>query len=242
MVQARAQYYNSRSLFMCLSKECTYYQDIYKEKDQIYQIEVAKADAILANAKNKVGLFSEYGVGETRDLFWQRFSQGGRFAKRQTMWDALFMGLSSMGRDEQLASFVLRIAGQFIMNLTIGLFGACVWFVGSLWTVVSSFNPSLLEGGVFWALAALAAFSFLATFLIGMYSAAAGTVYVVAKAAHNQRLEQDRQNGRVNYNQQAQAQGQQSNQDQGQARSQESRYRNYDPPPSSSYDDHNHMD
>jgi len=37
-----------------------------------------------------------------------------------------------------------------------------------------------------------AAASFVATFLLGMYSAVAGTVYVAAKAAHANRLEAER--------------------------------------------------
>ncbi len=50
----------------------------------------------------QVGIFSTYGVSEVRDLFWKRFQSGKAFAQRSTMWDMLFVGISSMGRDEGL--------------------------------------------------------------------------------------------------------------------------------------------
>ena len=40
--------------------------------------------------------------------FWTRFSQGKGFAQRQTKWDALFMGISAMGRDESFVNYLLR--------------------------------------------------------------------------------------------------------------------------------------
>ena len=46
----------------------------------------------MADAKSNVGVFSSFGVEEARDMFWRRFSDGKQFAKRQTMWDAMFMG------------------------------------------------------------------------------------------------------------------------------------------------------
>ena len=36
-----------------------------------------------------------------QDAFWSYFSAGKQFAKRQSMWDAMFMGIRSMGRDEK---------------------------------------------------------------------------------------------------------------------------------------------
>lgn len=54
-----------------------------------------------------MGIFSEYGVQETRDVFWSTFAGGKDFAQRQSMWDLLFSGLR-WGRDEELFSVVIR--------------------------------------------------------------------------------------------------------------------------------------
>ncbi len=59
-----------------------------------------KAEAVLENvrregyarmsdAKSVAGLFSEVGIDEVKDSFWQYFSAGKQFAKRQSMWDAM---------------------------------------------------------------------------------------------------------------------------------------------------------
>jgi hypothetical protein len=45
--------------------------------------------ARMSDAKNVAGLFSEIGVGEVKDSFWQYFTAGKSFAKRQSMWDIL---------------------------------------------------------------------------------------------------------------------------------------------------------
>jgi hypothetical protein len=45
--------------------------------------------ARMSDAKSVAGIFSEVGVGEVKESFWQYFSQGKSYAKRQTMWDAM---------------------------------------------------------------------------------------------------------------------------------------------------------
>lgn len=45
--------------------------------------------ARMSDAKSVAGLFSEVGVDEVKDSFWQYFSAGKQFAKRQSMWDAM---------------------------------------------------------------------------------------------------------------------------------------------------------
>ena len=196
---AYQHYYHTKGWFWQCNSVCTQNYEVYMHKKSIFDGEVAIADQQLSNAKAKVGLFSEYGVGETRDMFWQRFSQGGKYAKRATMWDALFIGISSMGRDEQLGSYILRLIGNFLLNLTMGLIMALVSFTFSLWSIVTSFQASFGESMVFWGFAVLAAGAFVSTFIVGMFGAVAGTVFVVAKAAGNQRLENGRRQQRVGY-------------------------------------------
>ena len=79
----------------------------------------------------QVGIMSEYGVQETRDMFWGVFSGGKDFAKRQSMWDLLFTGLR-WGKDEELFSVVIRWLVQLLINFTIGMVGALVVFIAKV--------------------------------------------------------------------------------------------------------------
>ena len=45
----------------------------------------------MSDAKSVAGVFSEIGVEEMSDSFWEYFGAGKRFAKRQSMWDALYV-------------------------------------------------------------------------------------------------------------------------------------------------------
>ena len=47
--------------------------------------------ARMSDAKSVAGLFSEVGVGEVTDSFWGYFASGKQFAKRQSMWDAMWV-------------------------------------------------------------------------------------------------------------------------------------------------------
>ena len=58
----------------------------------------AEGQARMSDAKRVAGLWSEVGVGEVKDSFWEYFAAGKRFAKRQSMWDFMFMGMRRMGR------------------------------------------------------------------------------------------------------------------------------------------------
>ena len=70
----------------------------------------AEGAARMADAKQSVGLLSEIGVGEVKDSFWQYLYQGKQFAKRQSMWDAMFIGIRHMtrGRDESMLEYGLK--------------------------------------------------------------------------------------------------------------------------------------
>lgn len=62
-------------------------------------------------------------------------ARGKQFAKRATMWDALFVGISATRRDEGVLSVLLRIAFRLLVNLTFGLFMAVLEFLFSVWRV-----------------------------------------------------------------------------------------------------------
>ena len=153
----------------------------------------------MSDAKAIAGLWSEVGVGEVKDSFWQYFAQGKQFAKRQTMWDALFMGIRSMsrGREESWVEFGIRILMQILLNFSIGLVMALVMFVLGLWTIVRSYQPNPIVAVVFFVGATCAAFSMVATYLLAVYGAAATGVYGVLKlgetTARQRIAEQQRQ-------------------------------------------------
>jgi len=89
--------------------------------------------------------------------------QGQSFAKRQTMWDTLFMSIGSIGRDEKLASYLLRLVMSFLFNFTIGIFGAVVAFIFNLFSLIQSFRANIFSGAVFFILSSIAAISFAMT-------------------------------------------------------------------------------
>lgn len=147
----------------------------------------------ISDAKSVAGLFSEVGVGEVQDSFWSYFSSGKQFAKRQSMWDAMFAGMRAMRRDESMIEYGLNVLMKVLVNFSIGLVMAFFLFVVGLWSIVRSYQPNPIVAVFFFISAMCAAFSFVATYLLAMYGAAAGGVYGVLKVAEgNLRLQQGR--------------------------------------------------
>mmetsp|Transcript_323 Transcript_323/g.735 ORF Transcript_323/g.735 Transcript_323/m.735 type:complete len:297 (-) Transcript_323:151-1041(-) len=166
-----------------------------KMQDARYRLDRVREEgnARMSDAKSVAGLFSEVGVGEVQDSFWSYFTSGKQFAKRQSMWDAMFMGMRSMGRDESFIEYSLKVLMQVLMNFSAGLVMALVMFVIGLWSIVRSYQPNPIVAVFFFISAACAAFSFVATYLLAMYGAAAGGVYGVLKVAENNlRLQEGR--------------------------------------------------
>ena len=153
--------------------------------------------ARMSKAKNVAGLFSEVGVNEVKDSFWEYFTAGKQFAKRQSMWDVMFMGIRKMSRDESTLEYVLKVLLQVLINFSMGLIFALAIFIWGLWGIVKSYEPNPLTAVVFFIGASSAAFAFVSTYLFAIFGAAAGGVYGLAKVAEsNARIEngQSRQN------------------------------------------------
>ncbi|KAJ1462102.1 hypothetical protein M885DRAFT_476182 [Pelagophyceae sp. CCMP2097] len=195
LARLRQQEYASSGWFAC-DAQCQHYRNAathaQRELEHLRHDEVAAASDVKAN----VGVFSEYGVAEARDTFWATFAGGKDFAKRQSMWDLLFRGLSySSSRDENAAAVVLRWLIQLLFNFTLGLCGALVVFWYKLWGLVSSYQPNPIAALCFAAAAGLAATSMVATYLFAMYFCAASGVAAVGAAAQAQaRIEAQRRN------------------------------------------------
>ena len=98
-----------------------------------------------------------------------------------------------MSRDESFLEYAMKILFQVLINFSIGLIMALVFFVFGLWSIVQSYQASPLTAVLFFVLALCAGFAFVSTYLLAMYGAAGGAVYGVAKLAEGQlRLEQQR--------------------------------------------------
>jgi hypothetical protein len=152
--------------------------------------------ARMSDAKGVAGLFSEIGVEEVKDSFWHYFHSGKQFAKRQSMWDAMFMGIRSMSRDETMINYLLRVFLQVLVNFSMGLIAALGIFIFGLWSIIKSYQPNPLTALIFFVGCSCAAFAFVSTYLLAIYGAAAGSLYGVAKVAENQaRLQNGGQNG-----------------------------------------------
>jgi hypothetical protein len=146
-----------------------------------------EGQARMSDAKSVVGLWSEVGVGEVKDSFWQYFSMGHKLAKRQTMWKVLFMGMRQMsrGRDESWVEFGLKVLSQVLLNFSMGLVMALVMFIIGLWAIVRSYESNPVVAVLFFVASAVAACSFVATYLLAVYGAAAIGVYGVVKLAES---------------------------------------------------------
>jgi hypothetical protein len=171
------QYYRSKGWFTCndrCQEHWKNYQSLKKEFENVKKEEAKQT----AYAKSKLGIFSEYGVDETKQLFWKKFVAGKEFAKRQSTFDMIFLAIGAIGRDESFLEYILRVLITVLMNFTIGVFAAVVSFIFSLGSLIYSYQASFFTGLSFFMLASLAAISFALSWIVGFYCLAAGVTFV----------------------------------------------------------------
>ena len=94
---------------------------------------------------------------------------------------------------------------QVLMNFTMGLIMALIFFWTSLWGIVRSYEPNPFFAAIMFICAAAAGFSYVISYLLAIFGAAAGGVYGVLKVAESsQRAQianaQRQQQQRVGYN------------------------------------------
>lgn len=185
--RARQAYQASRGWFWSCDGLCQRNQKRLKQAEQTLREIRNEGQARMSDAKSIAGIFSEVGVGEVKDSFWQHFSSGKQFAKRQSMWDALFIGVRQMhrGRDESWIEFALKVLMQVLLNFSMGLIMALVFFVVGLWSIVNSYQPNPVIAVLFFVGAVCAAFAFVASYLLAVYGAAATGVYGLIKVAES---------------------------------------------------------
>jgi len=152
---------------------------VVRDKHKVLQKLVDQRKSHVLDAKRSVGPFSTFAVAEARTMFWDRVERGKLFARRQSFWDALFMLMDSRSEDN-VAGFFLKWFMTFLLNFTIGLVTSLITFVFMVYNVVFSYSPDPLSGFLFYSGCCLAALAMVATYIIGLYGAAATAVYAGA--------------------------------------------------------------
>jgi hypothetical protein len=182
--QAREAYMATKGWFTCDSLCQRNKQRMNQAEKQLNAIR-NEGNARMKDAKQVAGVFSEIAVEETKETFWQYYHGAKNFAKRQSMWDLVFMGIRSMhrGRDESWIEFGIKVLINVLVNLSMGLIMALVFFVCNVFAIVRSYSTNPITAVIFFVGASCAAFSFVATYLLAVYGAAAGSVYGVLKLA-----------------------------------------------------------
>lgn len=149
--RARQSYEMTRGWFWSCDPLCQRNKKRMDDAERALNAVRRESAARTADAKQLAGLFSEIGIGEVQDSFWQYFNAGKQFAKRQTMWDAMFIGIRSMtrGRDESWLEFGLKVLMQVLLNFSMGLIMALIFFVVGLWSIVRSYQPNPIVAAIF---------------------------------------------------------------------------------------------
>jgi len=199
---AAQRYRATKGWFWACDSVCQRHKRSMQQAEQRLNAIRAEGNARMSDAKAIAGLHSQVAVTEMQDSFWQYLAAGKRFAKRQTAWDVLWMGLRSVhrGRDESWMEYAVKILIYLLVNFSLGLLSALTFFVLGLWNILRSYQPNPVTAVLVFLLAAAAATSFVLSYLLLLTSAAAASVYGVAKLAESsqqQRIAQQQQQERL---------------------------------------------
>lgn len=184
--EASNRYHATKGWFTCDSL-CQRNKKQLKIAEQRLNAIRSEGNARMSDAKAVAGLFSDVAVTEMTESFWQYMAAGKRFAKRQTGWDIMWMMMRGVtrGRDESWMEYALKILLNVLINFSIGLVSALIFFVLGLWNILRSYQPNPVVAVIVFLAAASAATSFVVTYIIAMFGAAAGGIYGVAKLAEH---------------------------------------------------------
>ena len=181
MLTAKFEYERKRGWFWSCDQNCQQYKTKFEaSKISWNKLNAEKIDTI-RTANSQIGILSTQGIQDTHERFWKAFSGGRRFASRQSKWDAFFMGISALQKNEKIGSYLLRIIINFVFNFTLGVIMAVLNFWWQLWGLMVEYKASIMTCACYLGGAVLASLSFAASFLLLLYIGAAGTVYVGAK-------------------------------------------------------------
>lgn len=119
--RAKNAYQSTKGWFSC-DGLCQRNKHRMEDAERDLQAIRQEGNARMSDAKAIAGLTSEVGVEEMKDSFWQYFTAGKQFAKRQTMWDMMFMAFRAVGRrarDESTAEYVIKILMNVLINFSL---------------------------------------------------------------------------------------------------------------------------
>lgn len=182
MAIAYSRYYASKGWFSCDAR-CQVHYERYTDAKARADAAAAVVEKQSREAHSILGMFSTDAVARARALFSGVFSRGVTVAQRQTLFDAFFVGMRALGRDENVASYALNMVLVFLSNFASSMFVSLFVFAWRVREVVAAFNGGWLLGTAFWAAAVLAAGSALLTIVLGVVLGVGGAVTGVALAA-----------------------------------------------------------
>eukprot|EP00397_Hematodinium_sp_SG-2012_P026974 GEMP01028311.1.p1 GENE.GEMP01028311.1~~GEMP01028311.1.p1 ORF type:complete len:285 (+),score=41.58 GEMP01028311.1:45-899(+) len=186
--RADLEYYNVKGWFwQACDERCQKAKTRYMISEARVAEVTARRDEIMTNARREVGIWSTLGVQDVRNSFWSSWERGKEQAKRWTMMDA-FMAMLPGGREETLISMVFKLIMQYLVNLTVALLGACIYFMYSVYTLVVAYGESFVSGMFFFGLVFCAGTSIFMTYMGMLFGVTAGGVYYVQKQAQKQRI------------------------------------------------------
>lgn len=186
--RAEEEHYKKKGWFWSCDRACQEAQDkVQMAKGAVKRVQ-QKRDMLLTEARKEVGIWSTFGVTDVRASFWSAWKSGKDMAKRWTMMDAMFMAFSS-SREENIMGVILKLVMQYIINLTLGLCGAFVYFIYSVYYLIQSYGEPTLSGIAFFLLVLVTGMATLGSYLAAIYgTVVGGGVYLVKQAAKHAAL------------------------------------------------------
>jgi hypothetical protein len=161
---------------LCLSAKARY-ED---EARRVAQLQ-AQYDAQMRAAKKNLGVFSEYGVAEVRELFASLYGWGKGMVNRMSYYDLLFSGFR-MRRDDGIFEWAVQMLGRILQNMVISTVAVVFSFATSVGSVIASFSPSWPEAIAFYLLAMAAVLATVLTACLGCCGCLVGAPIAVAMA------------------------------------------------------------
>lgn len=156
------------------SRMAPHESELGKLKKQKFKLE--------SEARNELGLWSEAGIQEARDVFWTSYKRGRRSAQAGIIWD-LMWELFRSDNYEDTVNFLFRIIWIVVSNAVMFLITSTIVFMFNVVTVIRSFQPSLLSAIFFYFLAVTAAISTVAGMISLLVGAGVGSAVVIGKNA-----------------------------------------------------------
>jgi len=191
LVQARAdsnnsynKFYNAKSWAIwnnCPDAHCQRLKERYElAAARVTELE-GRLDEQVRGARQQVGIWSTVGVGEVRGAFWKAWNDGCETAKRWTMMDAVMMAITPGERERTLVHVIMGLVAQYVVNLTVGLMTALIFFMTSVGSLCYGYGESLFSGVAFFSLVFCAVCATFVSYMLLVGGVCAGGVYVVQK-------------------------------------------------------------